>query len=1188
MNIHAESLLRHLNYFLTIIALMLYSALATQGKMSRKHNTARFVLYEWRESVMPFMISKLIGKGAAVFFRCFISVASIGLEGNAHVLTSIDLASEKHVTASSIAAFATPSTNNGGLDPAIIAALIGLGGVIIGALIAGVLALYQARRTTKAQQEQLQIQHQQAQEQLQIQHQQAQEILKLQQELQEQAKAKERELQRKEMNAAAALAAMEQATTRAEQVKAYRDSLRADPRIARLQILDMDRPLEVTNIYVRLRLHQDTKIRYQIEKTLLEAELQKDPNEVLRAQQMYLEQRAGSAREPDEAIRTYKHCIIVGDPGAGKTTLLKYLALKSVENQLSGLPDLPIHVELNDFANSGYQDVLDFASSRWETRYGFPKADAYTYMEEQLKIGNALLLLDALDESVRGETVQEAEDSYRRTSEAILQLATRYHQSPIVVTARKASYQQHAGLAGFTQFEVLDFRAEDIQQFIRSWFDCRPIPSQYATAADLQARLARNSRIQALAANPLLLSLIVLVYEEQLDLPDRRAELYNRCVETLLTKWDTSRDIRRLREFKPERKRQLLEVIAWHFHQQGRRYFPESELLTVIANFLPRAGLPAEKNVRILEEIAAENGLLKEQAQGWYGFLHLTLQEYFVAQYVTDHQQLEILLEHRADPWWEEVFLLYAGRVPDASPLFQRLLGMDSTKPLKEDIFCTNLLLAGRCLATQPTIWKTILREEVIERLFHILTNTPYSLTQGLMADALSEIGGREVNTHLLRLLADEQLDIRVRESIASALGQRGERSVAPELLHMLADEQLDIRVRESIAYALGRLGERSIVPELLHMLADEQLDIRVRWGIDSILLKLAERSDAPQMVHILAIQQLDITVRWNIAYALGKLGERSIVPELLHMLADEQLDIRVRESIAFVLGLLGECSVIPEMMHMLADEQLDIHVREYIADALGEVGGCSVAPELLRLLADEQLDIRVRESIASALGQRGERSVASELLHMLANEQLDIRVRQQISVTVGELQERSIIPEMMQMLIDEQLDAKVRWGVVLALGELGERSVAIDLVRLLADEQLDASVRWRVSFVLGELGERKIAPDLVRLLADEQLDPHLRVNIARALGKLGERTIVPDMLRMLIDEQLTTDVRDSVANALGKLGDDDATVYALATILEESALDTVYTALWKVSRRVGLRVFLKDTPEGNKIDLTK
>jgi hypothetical protein len=221
--------------------------------------------------------------------------------------------------------------------------------------------------------------------------------------------------------------------------------------------------------------------------------------------------------------------------------------------------------------------------------------------------------------------------------------------------------------------------------------------------------------------------------------------------------------------------------------------------------------VPAEKNARILEEIAAENGLLKEQAQGWYGFLHLTLQEYFVAQYVSDHQQLEALLEHRGDPWWEEVFLLYAGLVPDASEFFKRLLGDDSTASLKEDVFWTNLLLAGRCLATRPTIWQTALREEVITRLYRILTKTQYFMTQEHVANALAEIGGREVNAQLVRLLADEQQDFSVRRSIALALGQLGERTVAPELVRLLADEQLNTLVRRSIVDALGQLGERTV-----------------------------------------------------------------------------------------------------------------------------------------------------------------------------------------------------------------------------------------------------------------------------------------------------------------------------------------------------------------------------------------
>ena len=157
------------------------------------------------------------------------------------------------------------------------------------------------------------------------------------------------------------------------------------------------------------------------------------------------------------------------------------------------------------------------------------------------------------------------------------------------------------------------------------WFACAHDRQKEATTLDLNAKLRRNARIQALAANPLLLSLIVLVYEAQLDLPDRRADLYKRCVEVLLTEWDARRNIRRRREFKPEHKQQLLAGLAWHFHTQGRRYFPERELQVEIARFLPALGLLVQQYERVLKEITNENGLLKEQARGWYGFLHLML-----------------------------------------------------------------------------------------------------------------------------------------------------------------------------------------------------------------------------------------------------------------------------------------------------------------------------------------------------------------------------------------------------------------------------------------------------------------------------------------------------------------------------------------------------------------------------------
>src|SRR5205807_1504378 len=186
--------------------------------------------------------------------------------------------------------------------------------------------------------------------------------------------------------------------------------------------------------------------------------------------------------------------------------------------------------------------------------------------------------------------------------------------------------------------------------------------------------------------------------------------------------WDTSRDLRRRRRFRTEHKQQLLTEIAWHFHQQGRRYFPEDELLRIIADFLPTVNQLPEESKAILNEIEEENGLLKEQAHGWHGFLHLTLQEYLIAQHLASMPGgLDELLKHCGDPWWEEVMLLYAGSVSDAGPLLHALLKMEKKQWFWKDIFHTHLLWAGQCLTTKPRLVQRTLRDEIVARFFALL-----------------------------------------------------------------------------------------------------------------------------------------------------------------------------------------------------------------------------------------------------------------------------------------------------------------------------------------------------------------------------------------------------------------------------------------------------------------------------------
>src|SRR6266568_2938133 len=910
-----------------------------------------------------------------------------------------------------------------------------------------------------------------------------------------------------------------------ERLSLYCEALLADPRITRLQILDMQRPLEVARVYVPLRISQEHQRVYDTPVSAeesTETTIADDPNVWIEEERQRRERSVEMIYDPEKAIHTFPRCVIMGGPGAGKTILLQHLAIMAAQRLMVGMPSLlPIYVELESFVRSGLHDLLDFVSTTWEGAYAFPALQARLLLENYLEEGKALLLLDALDEAVVGETLEAAEQSYEGASQAILTLAASYPKASLVVTIRKTSSRQHKPLVGFTALEVINFRFEDVKHFVHNWYNAAYDLYAEEKSANLIKLLDANPRLQTMAANPLLLTLIMLAYKGRPVLPERRAELYQICIETVLAKWDARRGIRRGWEFKTEQKHQLLKVIAWHFHEKRQRFFTEHDLLQVIAEFLPAINVPAARNNDILQEIESELGVLKEQAMGWYGFLHLTLQEYFAAECIIDHQKYEELLRHRADPWWEEVLLFYMGITPDASLFLQQLCSQNST--LREDIFYTNVLLAGRCLTAHPSVRGTGLRAQIIERLFELLISTQYSLLRQEAIKVVCSIGVFETNSKLVTLLSDERLNVPMRWNIADALGTLGERSVAADLMRLLSDERLNAFVRWSIADALGTLGERSVAGDLVQLLAADQQNVFLCRSIAGALGTLGERSVAGDLVQLLFDERLNVDLRRSIADALGTLGERSVAGDLVQLLADDQQNVDLRRSITGALGTLAEGSgslaeglersVAEDLVQLLTDEWLDADMRMSIADNLGMLaegpgglGGLerSIAGELVQLLADDQLDVNVRRAIAIALGRLGERLVAARaMVQLLADDQQDVYVRRRIADALGTLGERSVARDLVQLLADDRQDTELRWSIASALGTLGERSVAGELVQLLADDQLDVNVRKAIAIALGRLGERLVAASaMVKMLSDDQQDVFVRRRIADALGR--------------------------------------------------------------------------------------
>jgi HEAT repeat protein len=861
--------------------------------------------------------------------------------------------------------------------------------------------------------------------------------------------------------------------------RAYRHKLMAQ--LSQLKVMEVAKPLELETSYVPLRVREKSRPYFEGDEAA--APPLSSPPRVGRTEGGY------ETMSPQEALVRFRHVVLLGEPGAGKTTLLRYLASQAAQGQLEDLPNFPIFISLSRFAAAAPQvSLLDWIIREIDALYSSPALRSY--LEERLEEGSVLLLLDGLDET-RSEQLfvgrpQKIESAYRRIVGYINVLTARYPKVPVVVTSRRAGWK---GLLSdsFHTLEVLKLEQDDIQRFIENWFgqdrsSCL-LPWGSGRVRKLQRTVSQNPQIQAMAANPLFLSLIAFVFEQDGKLPEGQAGLYGRGLELLLEKWETHRGRKRVSRITTEHQRDLLEEVALHFHLRRLLCFPEDDLSGIIASYLSAVGLPTDWVPTALERINAQYGLLRAQAPKWYSFPHLTWQEYFAAAALSKRGQLELILEGIPDPWWKGTALFLAEMLEDATPLLEGTLNRE------DDVFRRNLLLTGRCLARKPHIKRAGLREDIIEGLQELVEGEKVHLPLRQRAiDVLAEIGDPAIAAYFQSLVIVKKIDPTVHRRVIAALASLGDESTVADLVALLSDQGIDFAVRINVAAALGSLGDKSAVPQFLALLPDEEVDYRVRMAV---------------------------------AEALGALGDESVIPELLRLLPKEKIDSRVRVRVAETLDALGDESITSRLLRLLPKEKVDYNVRMTVAETLGSLGACPG-------------------------DSRGDKSIASRLLAILDKKKIDPDVRASIAAALGSLGDRSVIPQLLRLLPNEKIDPSIRWRIVDALGALGamdDEATVPEILDLLANEEIDSSVRVTVAEAVGEKtvtprlptpipigreaaealrspGDRSKVPQLLALLPDRELDRSVRLKIVEALAALGDDRVTAEGLAALLDDE--------------------------------------------------------------------
>ncbi|PPS43409.1 NACHT domain-containing NTPase [Chroococcidiopsis sp. TS-821] len=428
-----------------------------------------------------------------------------------------------------------------------------------------------------------------------------------------------------------------------------------------MRVLDMSQPVELNNIYTKVNILKKITGRRRIELADLLKVCAIDefdrPN---------LGEVTQSSISGLEALQEYPKLVILGKPGAGKTTFLKHIALQCINGKLQ-TNRVPILIALKDFAEIPEQPSLQEYIAQQFTTCGITESTITTQI---LNHGRALVLLDGLDE------VQE-KDCYRVVQE-IRNFAAQFLHCHFVLTCRIATREYT--FEEFTEVEIADFDAEQVASFARNWF------ASPAESDNFLQKLQENATICELATNPLLLTLICLVFVETASFPSNRTQFYKEGINLLLKKWDAKRNIEREQVYKNlsvKHKEDLLSQIAYQTFEQGEYFFRQQELEQYIADYIHSlpSSVTATQSLQldtevILKSIEAQHGLLVERARGIYSFSHLTFHEYFTARTIVNNSDPEALerglrqlVSHVTEKRWREVFLFSVSMLRNADYL---------------------------------------------------------------------------------------------------------------------------------------------------------------------------------------------------------------------------------------------------------------------------------------------------------------------------------------------------------------------------------------------------------------------------------------------------------------------------------------------------------------------------------------
>ena len=325
----------------------------------------------------------------------------------------------------------------------------------------------------------------------------------------------------------------------------------------------------------------------------------------------------------EDLLKRQSFLMLCGTAGIGKSMMMQHLmndAINKYEN--TGL--IPVFVPLKKY-DASYRNIETYVFSHFGVHDD-------TLSEEDLRAllskGHCLVLFDGLDEIGSSD-----EKQFELAAESFVD---KYDKNVFVVSSRP--YTAGSSFDRFTTINILPFTKEQAIQLVdKLQFGDENEESRKSFKERLKKGMYLTHK--SLIVNPLLLTLMMMTYDENADVPTERYLFYSKAFHALAEKHDAKKNAfkRSLSTgLSIDRLKEYLAEFSAKTYRDGEKEFDEDKIdryFTKLKRRQEDLNKKMELNVSdFIHDLTSKVCIMYEE-NGIYRYIHDSFQDYFCALY---------------------------------------------------------------------------------------------------------------------------------------------------------------------------------------------------------------------------------------------------------------------------------------------------------------------------------------------------------------------------------------------------------------------------------------------------------------------------------------------------------------------------------------------------------------------------